>query len=468
MFGREKELARLEELASAQSFQMLVLYGRRRVGKTTLITEFARHRRALFFTALEQSDANNLADFSAEIQKFFELPQTGPFESWQAAFNFLAARAAKDPFLFIFDEFPYAAQRSEAMVSALQVCIDHRLKKTQMFMILCGSNQGFMESDVLGRKSPLYGRRTAQMRLGPLNFLEARQMLAHLDAQDAFRFYGCFGGVPYYLTQLDPNASLAENLERLYFSPSGFLYGEPLGLLRQELSEPALYNSILRAIAAGANKPSEIASRTGIAQTSLPRYLGVLVDLGIVERVVPFGQNAQTSKRGVYRIVDACFDFWFRFVMPFTGEIEAGLGHAVVRALPEAQLDEYLGRRFERLCAEWLVEEACVGALSVPATSVGSWWGTNAATRQQTDIDVLAADRIGKTLMLCECKYREEFNVSETAGQLVAKAGLVNGYESAAFCIFSKHEVAAEIQEDACEKYGPLQFVSLAQMYAEE
>ncbi len=460
--GRNTELETLEKLYAQGDFELVVVYGRRRIGKTTLIREFAKGKRALYFTALEQADAANLADFSVRICEFFELPQVS-FESWQAAFSYLGQRAQEERFVLVFDEFPYAALRNEALPSILQVAIDQQLQQTSLFMVLCGSNQGFMESEVLGRKSPLFGRRTAQMKIGPLSYLEARQMMPTLDVQEAFRFYGCFGGVPYYLGMLRPEEGLRANMEQLYFSPSGFLYDEPMSLLRQETREPAIYASVLRAIAAGANRPNEMADKIGIQQTSIPKYLRVLVDMGIVEKAVPFGEG-QNSKRGIYRLRDACYEFWFRFVMPQTSEIEAGLGAAVVRALPDNLFDDYLGHRFERLCLEWLVHEASAGRLPIPATSVGSWWGTNPAKREQDDIDVLAADKLGKRLLIGECKYRESFSVNSEAFDLLDKGELVKGYKAEQFYIFSKHRLTAK-ETAGLERQG-ITFVSLEDMYA--
>ena len=175
--GRQEELRRLEDAYDTGTFQMAVVYGRRRVGKTTLILEFARNKRALFFTALEQADADNLADFTRAMAEFFGLPGGVRFDSWRDAFDYLCERAEQERFVFVFDEFPYAAKRNESLPSLLQVCIDHRLQRTAAFVILCGSNQGLMESDVLGRKSPLYGRRTLQMRLGPLGYRDAARMV---------------------------------------------------------------------------------------------------------------------------------------------------------------------------------------------------------------------------------------------------------------------------------------------------
>ncbi len=440
--GRERELGKLEKLYATGAFQMAVIYGRRRVGKTSLVREFSKSKRTLFFTALNQADKDNLADFSRKVWEFFQMPQATSFASWSEAFDYLAARALNERFVFVFDELPYAAARNESIPSALQICIDAKMKQTGLFAILCGSNQGFMESEVLGRKSPLYGRRTAQIKLEPLGYLDAAKMLPGAEAQDLFRYYGCFGGVPYYLEQIDPSLTFWENVEELYFDSTGFLYDEPYALLRQEFDEPALYNSVLRAIAGGANRMSEMSDRTGVPRTTLPRYLRSLVALGLVERAVPFGENPETSKKAIYRIREACYDFWFTFVMPRVSDIEQGLGSAAARSIGEERLSEYLGHRFERLCAEWLVRQANAGELPIPATQVGSWWGTNPTLRQQDDIDVLAADPQGRRLLIGECKYREVFDETEVLQKLDARTGLVKGYTVASKFVFSKHALS--------------------------
>ncbi len=462
--GRSEELNRLEKLYRSGGFQMAVVYGRRRVGKTTLVHEFAKSKKALFFTALDQADNDNLADFSTRIWEFFDMPQATPFVSWADAFDFLAQQAKRTRFILVFDEFPYAATRNKALPSILQACIDTKLKQGKLFMVLCGSNQGFMESEVLGRKSPLYGRRTAQLKIGPLGYLDAAKMLPGADAQELFRYYACFGGVPYYLEQIDAGLSFWENVAEQYFDTTGFLYDEPYGLLRQEFSEPALYASILRAVAGGASRMTDISGQTGIARTSLPRYLSSLAALGIVERVVPFGENPATSKRAVYRIEDACYDFWFAFVMPRISEIEQGLGRPAANAIGDAPLNTYLGKRFERLCAEWLVAQAKAEALPIAATRVGSWWGTNPISREQDDIDALAADTSRKRLLIAECKYRESFDESEALAKLGARRSLVKGYKTVAEFLFSKRALSRATQAKIAQD-PQLAGITLEEMY---
>lgn len=460
--GREHELAVLEKASKRDSFQMIVLYGRRRVGKTTLVSRFAEGKRTLFFTAQEQSDRDNLMDFSQQIAAFFGLPEGTTFSSWDAAFGFLADKALESPFLFVFDEFPYAAQANPSLPSKLQIAIDHKFSRTSLCMVLCGSNQGFMESNVLGKKSPLHGRRTAQIKLEPFDYLDAARMLKGASNEDAFRYYACIGGVPYYLSQVDTSESFSENMQELFFSPEGYLFGEPAMLLRQELREPALYNSILRALAHGANRQKEIADKTGIDSSGLSRYLATLRELGIVERVVPFGEDPETSRKGMYRLKDACYGFWYRFVASAVPDIEAGAGRLAFRGVTEAALAEYLGHRFERVCSEWLLREALRDRLALPITSVGSWWGTDPEKRVQTDIDVVAANRVEKRALIGECKYRNEFNETEAIEGLVAKSHLLRDCAVEAYCVFSKLPVSAATRQKADES---IRFVTLDEMY---
>lgn len=463
--GRTEELAKLERLYRKGSFQMVVVYGRRRVGKTALIRRFGEGKELLYFTALDQSDKDNLADFSLAVYEFFGAPlATGQFLSWKDAFDYLAEKATERRFVLAFDEFPYAASRSESLPSVLQIAIDHKLKDTGLYLILCGSDQGFMESEVLGRKSPLYGRRTAQLKLTQLDYLEVAQMLPARDADELFRYYGCFGGVPYYLEQIDPELTLEENLRALYFDPTGFLYDEPYGLLRQEFREPALYNSILRAIAEGANRPSLMADKTGIEVATLPRYLKSLCSLEIIEKIVPFGENPERSRKGIYRIRDACYDFWFHFVMARTSEIELGMGGSIASRIMGGALSTYLGHRFEDLCRQWLIAQARTGRLPLPATLVGAWWGADPDLREQTDIDVLAADPDGKDMLIGECKYRESFDESLELDDLARKRDIVKGYHATDLYLFTKHEVSAATRS----KYAAqpdVHFVSLEDMY---
>ena len=467
--ARTAELETLERLYRQPTFQMAVVYGRRRVGKTALLDEFAKGKETLFFTGLQKSNVLNLRSFSQAVYSFFGLPTSaGAFTNWEDALSFVASQARqKGKFLFVFDEFPYAAEAEPALPSIMQIAIDHAFKGTDVCMVLCGSNEGFMNSEVLGRKSPLFGRRNAQIKLQPFDYLDAARLLPDLPAQDRVLYYAAFGGTPYCLVQIDPQATFEENVTRLFFDLSGVLYAEPDMLLRQELREPALYRSALDAVASGASVPKEIAERAGIDERAVGRYLATLIDLGLLEKVFPFGENPLTSRKGRYRVKDPFFAFWYRFVSPSVGAIESGAGSAAaqVNVFGDA-LSTYAGRQFEAICRQWLVRQNQKGALPFLASFFGTWWGTDPQMREQTDIDIVVADEQGKQLIVGECKWRNRFNETEAIDVLRHRAGLIKGYECRKHVLFSKRP-ASEATARKANGEPDLLLVSADDLYAD-
>lgn len=469
--GRKHELATLESLYRSGSFEMVVLYGRRRVGKTFLIDEFVRDKPALYFTAQQQSDKLNLADFSKAVYAFTGMPDlTPPFVSWPDALSFIAQRAkANDnrPFVFVFDEFPYAADANPSLPSALQIAIDHGFLGTNVTMILSGSNEGFMETDVLGRKSPLFGRRTAQIRLLPFDYLDASAFLPNTGPEELVRYYATFGGTPYNLARLREGDGFEGNVLRLCFDRLGALREEPLMLLRQELREPALYFSILRSIASGNTTPKLIAEHAGVDPATIGKYLRTLTNLKLIERRVPFGDNPDKSRKGMYDFSDPFFTYWFRFVGRNASIIESGISEDVARRLAFGPVfDTYVGQQFEAICLQWLIRRNAEGRLPFIATQFGKWWGNDPVAREQTDIDVIAADPQSRRILLGECKWRNSINETKVIAQLTGRAGLVPGYDrdDARFVLFTKEPVG----QATTSKYAgddTLSFVTAGDLY---
>ena len=453
--ARTAELATLERLYKQPTFQMAVVYGRRRVGKTALLDEFAKGKDTLYFTAQQKSKALNLRSFSQTAYAFFGLPATaGAFVTWEDALAFVAAQAPqKGKFLFVFDEFPYAAEAEPSLPSILQIAIDHAFKNTQVCLVLCGSNEGFMDGEVLGRKSPLYGRRNAQIRLQPFDYHDAARLLPGLSSQDRVLYYAAFGGTPYYLTQIDTRESFEENVTRLFFDLAGLLYAEPQMLLRQELREPALYSSVLDAVASGASVPKRIAERAGVDGRAVGRYLTTLLELGILEKVFPFGENPATSRKGHYRIKDPFFAYWYRFVSPSIGAIESGAGRAVAQTTAfGSELSAYVGRQFEQMCLQWVVRQNRTGGLPFVASSFGAWWGADPEAREQADIDVVAADVRGKQLLVGECKWRNDFNETAALDTLEQRSRLLRGFACRQLILFTKLPVSAATARKAAAR----------------
>lgn len=468
--GREEELRILERLYRKKSFQMVVLYGRRRVGKTTLLDEFAKGKPTLYFTAQIQSAVVNLRSFSQVVYEFFGLPVSmTSFSSWSDAFSFVAERAKglPEPLLFVFDEFPYAAEAEPSLPSALQIAIDHEFKGTSVKMVLSGSNEGFMEGKVLGSKSPLYGRRTAQIKLQPFDYLDAARMIPWAAPAQRIEYYVAFGGTPYYLAQIDGDMSFRENVEALFFEKSGLLYEEPMMLLRQELREPAIYNSVLGAVAAGATSPKRIAEAAGIESSSVGRYLKTLEGLGLVERIVPFGENPASSRKGLYELCDPFFAYWYRFVAPNVGAVESGSGQVAARAAASGEaFSTHVGKRFEGVCLQWLARRNRVEGLPFPASSFGRWWGADPVAREQVDIDVVAADKASGRILLGECKWRGGFNETEALRKLESRAELIRGFEDRYYALFTKVPVSTATAKKAAAR-GDLALVSTEDLFTE-
>ena len=468
--GRERELARLNRMYAKSGFQMAVVYGRRRVGKTTLIDAFAADKPTLYFTAQQRSSLQNLIQFSRAVYAFFGLPEdTGAFPDWGRAFSFVADAAKQrgdEPFLLVFDEFPYAAETEPSLPSVLQIAIDHELGATNARVILCGSNEGFMEGEVLGRKSPLYGRRTMQLKVKPFDCFDAALMLPGLSAQQHVTYYATFGGTPYYLAQIDAGATYEENVTELMFDTSGILYEEPLMLLRQELREPALYNSILDAIGSGETSPKRISERAGVNASAMSKYLKTLLDLGIVKREVPFGENPGTSRRAVYALEDPFFAYWYAFVSKSVGSIETGAGATAARSTAFGQaLQTYVGKQFEAVCGQWAVRANAKGELPFLASSFGRWWGIDPRDRVETDIDLIAADKASKSILVGECKWRNSFDESHAIELLDHRASLVKGCSRRSLFLFTK-EPASEATRKKAKSRDDLTLVSAAEMFA--
>ena len=450
--GREKELNSLNKLYDEKSFQMVVMYGRRRIGKTTLISEFISDKPAIFFTAQEVNDTLNLNRFSRKIYEFFGIPKSaGAFMNWNDAFNFLATKAKEQQFVLAFDEFPYAATANRALKSILQTAIDHEFKTTGLFLILCGSHMGFMENEVLGYKSPLFGRRTAQIKLEGFDYYDAGKMLGGFSNKDKLKFYACVGGTPHYLSQIKTNESFEENIKRLYFDISGYLYNEPTMLLQQEIREPAMYNSIIAAIAGGASRLNEIATKINEDSPKVNKYLQNLINLQIIHKLCPFGENPQNSRRGIYHIVDNCYDFWYSFVFLNKPEIERGNGDIIADAeVFGERLSTYIGKpAFETICLQYLQRVNRNKTLPFTATAFGSWWGNDPVERIQTDFDVIAANKNERKIVLGECKWKNSVHFQAEIQKLLGKVHLLAEYKERYYYIFSKIPLIGELQGES-------------------
>ena len=403
--GREKEIADLNELYSQDKFQLFVLYGRRRVGKTTLLNEFCKDKETIFYSAEQSNEKLNLEKFSSLVFNFYGENNLAPFSSWTNALSYIGDRQKDKKLVLVIDEFPYLVKKNKALLSELQHLIDHKLTRGNLFIILCGSYMGFMEKEVLGSKSPLFGRRTAQLHMKPFNYQTSSKFLNGFSNEEKLELYGAFGGTPLYLQQINNNESFEKNIKRSYLKVTSYLYEEALLLLRQEVQEPGVYSAIIEAIASGYTKANEISTKIGEDSAKCLKYIKTLCELGILHKETPFGEK-ETSRKTIYGISDFMFRFWYRYVFANRTLIETGAQQAVWLKKIEPDYNGYMGLVFEKVCADYLSDKNAKGELPILFTSIGRWWGTNPVTHGQEEIDLVANDR--KDYIFGECKWRNE------------------------------------------------------------
>ncbi len=430
-------MATLDRLYNTETFQFPVVYGRRRVGKTTLISKFVGKKPVVFFTAVESDRQVNLRNLSRAIA-LFEHPDRDPalapiHADFQHAFEVVFALAREKRLIFVIDEFPYLAKADPSVSSILQALIDRESTRSNLFLMLCGSSLSFMKEQVLGEKSPLYGRRTAQIELKPFDFFDTMKFFPGRNPLDIAQIYGMVGGVPLYLMQFRGTSSLRELTEAALLDPNSILYEEPGNLLMQEVSKAARYNAIIGAIADGHTQSGEIATAAGIGSAELVYFLKELERIGLVVRETPI---AGKGKRPLYRLADNLFRFWFRFVSPHTSSIERGMPNRAWRAIDNA-LSEYMGPIFEDICAQWLWRQEATSALPAEFDDLGRWWGNDPQLREEAEIDLVGI--AGSHIVLTgECKWRNE-NFPLTALETLAhRTNIIGSTDTAQLYAFSK------------------------------
>ena len=431
--GRENELNTLNKLYNSNRFEFAVIYGRRRVGKTALISEFTKDKDTIFFTGVETNAKQNLDNFSRCVMEYNTGIAVNTFlPNFQAALEHVFNLSKNKRIVLVIDEYPYVARASKSLASTLQLLIDKNKDSSKLFLILCGSSMSYMEDQVLAYKAPLYGRRTAQFKIKPFDFFEACSYFTKLSNIDKALAYGIVGGTPQYLMLLDDNLSIEENIKNTYLNPSSSIFEEPNNLLKQEVREPAIYNAVITAIATGASKMNEISNKIDEDTSVCATYIKNLITLGIIKKESPYGEK--TSRKTIYSIEDNMFRFWYRFVPENASIISRGAAElAYKRISPE--LPSYMGGVFEEICKQYLWKLLLEGRCAVNFSDIGRWWGTNPKTKAQEEIDIIGTDK--NSALFGECKWTNEkvdLSVLET---LVERSNLFN-YKKTQFYLFAK------------------------------
>ena len=405
-YCREEELRTMNRRYDKGRFECIVIYGRRRVGKTALINEFCKGKPTVYFSALSASSQENLEALSKAIYtcKNPDSSVAPTYQSYADALDEITAMAKQQRLVFVIDEYPYLAKAEKSISSRLQHMIDHQWQDGQLYLILCGSSMSFMEYQVLGYESPLYGRRTAQFKIQALTYREMTRFHPGLSLQDQALLYGVTGGIPHYINKLEVEDDLDEALLENLFSTSSYLFEEPENLLKQELREPAIYNSVISAIAGGASRLNQISTKVGLESGICTKYLKVLLELGILKKETPITEKP--GKKTIYIINDNFFRFWYRFVPGNMSAISVGRMRHIYDLAVKKYYPDYMGLVFEKMCQEYLIRYA--KKLPILLNAVGQWWGTDSKTRKEVQIDIVGTPVEGNEYLIGSCKYRNE------------------------------------------------------------
>ena len=432
--GREKELKVLNNLYTSDKFEFAVIYGRRRVGKTALINEFIGDKKSIYFMGVESNSKQNLENFSKSIIEYSSgIVADTSFRSFQDALEYVFELSKNERLILVIDEYPYVARSSKSLASTLQMLIDKYKDISKMMLILCGSSMSYMEDNVLAYKSPLYGRRTAQMKILPFDFEETCRYFKNFSAEDKALIYGIVGGTPQYLLQINDKLSVEDNIKNTYLNPTSFLFEEPTNLLKQEVREPAIYTAIITAIATGASRMSEISTKVGEDTNVCTSYIKNLMNLGIVQKETPYGEK--NSRKSIYYIEDNMFRFWYRFVLENNSIIVRGAADRVYKRI-EPYLSNYMGKVFEDICTQYLWKQFLDGRCPVEFNSLGRWWGTDPVEKKQTEIDIMG-EQDKDTALFGECKWTNE-KVDLGVLETLVKRSRLFSYTNVHYYLFSK------------------------------
>lgn len=449
---REQEMATLQSEYDRDGSALVVLYGRRRVGKTTLISEFIRDKKALFFLASEESESQNRLAFQEKAADFLnsDLLKNVEVKSWDVLFRAIMDTHFDSKPVIVLDEFQYLGKSNPAFPSVFQRIWEEILKDRQVMVILCGSLISMMQSQTLAYDSPLYGRRTAQIRLKQIPFAYYHQFFPDKSRKELIEMYAVTGGVPKYIALFSQSKDIYSAIETCVLNRSGYLYDEPHFLLQQEVSEVGSYFSIIKAIAAGNTKLSSIAGVLEVKSTSLTKYLKTLMDLDILEREVPVTEDSpEKSKKGLYKIKDNYLRFWFAFVYPNMSFIESGHGRIVMDKIRKSLVRNHIAFVYEDVCRERMWEMNAEGAWPFYFSKLGRYWDS------KEEIDIAAIDPDGKNLILGECKYWQEPVGVSVLRELEAKAKTVaweKEKRKAWFVLFSVNGFTEELRAEAAAR----------------
>lgn len=417
--NRSNELAFIQKEFTSTKSSFIIIYGKRRIGKTELIKESAKNKKLLYFLGRQVNNKDNLDQISQTCSIFFHEPMLmgQPFLNWDQFFSYVTLHLHENT-LIVFDEYPYFVSAQPGLSTILQKWWDETLKKIPYCkLIACGSSFGMMIEETLSEKAPLYGRRTGQIHVKPLNYYNSRKFFPNKSFSQFLEFHSVTGGNPEYLSRFASYKTVREAIEQEVFNAHSPLYEEIDFLLKEELREPKNYYSILKSLALKRNKISDLIEQTGIEKSSLHTYLYYLENLGLIEKEIPVTERLpEKSRKGIYRIKDQFVHFWFQFVLPYRGEIELGELTFIMKKMND-QLPKIIQENYQRIAPEIITKYShIIGNIE----RIGRYWNN------EMEIDNIGLNENSREIYFVECKWSNKLIGVNILEDLAAKAQTID------------------------------------------
>lgn len=437
--GRFNELEELNKRYNSNKFEFGFIYGTRRIGKTSLLHEFVKDKKNIFFQARQVNDHDNLVLFSKEVAKCFSLPQSFTFSDFDSALQYIADNIGDEKLVMILDEYPYFNNEKNGYSSYLQDFIDNKVLDKKIKLVLAGSNISSMK-ELQSNSSPLFQRNTFQMKLTKMPFNEAALFLKGINVEDKVKYLSLFGTFPYYLAMIDKTKSFKENVYNLLFSKYGTLQNAPENILSQTIRTQTVYNSILFALANRKKTVKEIANVINEGEAKVAKYLITLVDSEIVDKRNAFNGNKKTI---YYVISDPLILFWYRFILNNKEDISLGIGKNIFDDNKD-KINDYIARSFEDVAISYMEYKDVMGELSHPYHSFKNYKVDNSKLGRSIEIDGISDYK--DNLLVIECKYRKEKFSMAMFNHLKESVSIFDGYKHIEYYLFSKSGFEKELK----------------------
>ena len=400
-----------------------------------MIKNFLKDKKSIYFLCDKSGTARNMERFKKKIFEYYNEPIIAS-DDIEEIFSYIAKKI-KEKIVLVFDEFSYLIEKDDSIPSIFQVICDELFKDKNILLILCGSSISMMEHGILSSKSPLYGRKTAHIKLVPIRFKYFNDFFPKNNIEENIEFYAVLDSIPFYLEKFSDEKSIFDNVGEQIFDKMGNLYEEIDFLLREELREPDVYKTILSAIASGKTQVVDIANKSNIKVQDMDKYLKVLIRLGIIKKEHPV--TRVKSKKSLYFIDDNFFNFCFIFSEPYKSSLEIGEIGNVENKL-ESNFSAYVGRKFEKLVKNEIIRRTKI----IEIEKVGRWWGhyrNEIGERKEIEIDITALDEKTKEILFAECKWQSRVNALKVVKELSEKTKYVDWFNDSrkeSYAVFAK------------------------------